>query len=1107
MFRKPLFWIIFSIFSALCITFTARYFSKAFPVVTLRLTMDRKNALEEARKLDEKFAWGPKSFREAASFDEDTNTQNYVELEGGGKAAFAGLLSEKLYSPYAWSVRHFKALTTVETTIQFTPEGAPYGFQLKLPEKEPGNNVPAEIARRLAEKAASDEWHIAFSSYRPVEQSQEKRTGGRIDHSFVYELADKKIGEAKYRLRLEVCGDRFTGLTHYMQIPEAFDRRFQQMRSQNNIIATGASISFLILYILGGCVIGLFLLMRKRWVLWKKAVMLGAGIAFLQLVAQVNGWPLNWMSYDTAVSYQGFVIQHVISMLASFIQDAVLVSLSLMAAESLTRKAFPGQIQFWRLWSKGSLNTNSVAGRTVAGYLLVAVFSAYQVALYLSATKLLGWWSPSDTLFDPNILATYFPWFTSLAQALHAGVWEESLFRAVPLACAALIGQRFGKRNYWLFGALILEAIVFGGAHANYANEPAYARLVELILPAMGFGLIYIYFGLLPAMLLHFGFDVTWMSIPLFAASVPGIWIDRVAVILIALLPLWLAIFSRFVFGSKQKPGEIYYNGAWEPPLKAALREPVEQQNTQLMAPRLSIPVSFCIAAAGLCLWITAARFRSDAPKLELNSASAIAAATKALGIQGALLSRPWQPLAFINADPGDDDRFIWETAGEKVYGALLVAGYLDPPAWIVRFVKFKGDVAERAEEYDVRVIDKGEVLDVSHELPEARPGPALSLEQARGIVFSAIRKKYGLDPENLSEISATDFKRPDRKDWLFEFLDPAVTLLKEGQARISVRVAGNEVIDIAKYVFVPEQWERNERDRQALLQSLKSFSSIIILVFYIAGLTGGVIAWSGRRISASLFWRAFALLFTLNIVVFINGWQATIAGFHTEEPFVNQALTTAGIFLLKTLFLAFGTALMISLTQQWRMKGSNISLSRSAAYSAGWAFMLAGVLSLAARWTGFSMPAWPDFQALSATVPIVDAGVSPLMDYIRQAALLVFFFAIMDKFSGRWTKRRGLSAAAILLMGFVFSTYGFSDTLRLWLVSGAVFGAALLFAYIYMFRVNISIVPVALACLIILSRIRLMVFDAFPNAAYGGLISILLILGLSFLWFRELAD
>jgi membrane protease YdiL (CAAX protease family) len=227
----------------------------------------------------------------------------------------------------------------------------------------------------------------------------------------------------------------------------------------------------------------------------------------LQALATVNEWPGDWMYYDTAISTQIYILGKVVNLIRSFLFDIFLLTISFMAAESLSRKAFPNHIQFWSIFSTGAANSKQVIGRTVSGYLLVGLDFAFLIGLYFFTTKILGWWTPSDVLIDPDILATYQPWFSPIAESIQAGFWEESLCRAIPIAGAALIGQKLGNRRVWIAGALLFQAILFGALHTDYAGQPSYARLVELIIPSLVYGLIYLRFGLLPCMILHFVFD------------------------------------------------------------------------------------------------------------------------------------------------------------------------------------------------------------------------------------------------------------------------------------------------------------------------------------------------------------------------------------------------------------------------------------------------------------------------------------------------------------------------------------------------------------------------------------------------------------------------
>ncbi len=77
----------------------------------------------------------------------------------------------------------------------------------------------------------------------------------------------------------------------------------------------------------------------------------------------------------------------------------------------------------------------------------------------------------------------------------------------------------------------MLQAVVFGAAHANYPGFPPYSRLVELVVPSLIWAAIFLRFGLLPTILLHALFDLALFSIPLYLVDAPGAWLQRAAVI------------------------------------------------------------------------------------------------------------------------------------------------------------------------------------------------------------------------------------------------------------------------------------------------------------------------------------------------------------------------------------------------------------------------------------------------------------------------------------------------------------------------------------------------------------------------------------------------
>src|SRR4029453_11579478 len=116
-------------------------------------------------------------------------------------------------------------------------------------------------ARGIAERDAAARWHADLSHYALVEQGQERRQGGRVDHTLTYERPSPTLNEGRYRLRLVVSGDRLTEVTHFIRIPEAFSRRYESMRSANEAIGVGSVVGMALIYVLGGIGVGLFFML------------------------------------------------------------------------------------------------------------------------------------------------------------------------------------------------------------------------------------------------------------------------------------------------------------------------------------------------------------------------------------------------------------------------------------------------------------------------------------------------------------------------------------------------------------------------------------------------------------------------------------------------------------------------------------------------------------------------------------------------------------------------------------------------------------------------------------------------------------------------------
>jgi len=240
-FRQPVTWAVWIVLSVAAIIYISGNFNKANSLLHVDISMDRESALEKAVALSKKYSLGPDDFRQAVAFSRDRQFQTFVELEAGGLDSFQTCISRGYYSPFYWQVRQFKEHDAHEVTFWFKPDGEPFGFKEKIPETDEGKALSQDEAQRVAEHLAAYYWDVDLTPYKLAERSKEEQISGRVDHTFVYERTDITMGEGKYRVRLRVSGDKLSEVNYFVKVPEAFTRRYEEMRSDNDSIATIAS--------------------------------------------------------------------------------------------------------------------------------------------------------------------------------------------------------------------------------------------------------------------------------------------------------------------------------------------------------------------------------------------------------------------------------------------------------------------------------------------------------------------------------------------------------------------------------------------------------------------------------------------------------------------------------------------------------------------------------------------------------------------------------------------------------------------------------------------------------------------------------------------------
>ena len=1101
-YQNSLFWFFFVLSSLCAAGISYHYFPQSTPIIHLNLQMNREQAITSAKQIAQQFNLGPLQSWYAATFAIDEEVKTFIELEGGGKDKLVTIMKEKFYQPYRWIIRSFKPFDQHQLFISFTPEGKPYNFKEIISEETNRINVSAKEAQKIAEKfVQKDPWNIDLSAYSLVETSQETVPSGRIDHAFTYERTNQKIGEGFYRLRVMVSGNQVSELNHSIKIPDTFTRRYTRMRSTNDTIAYAANVLIIIIYLLIFCLIGLFYLYKKRWLIWDKPLLWGFFLATLMMLNIPNSLPLQWMNYNTAHSPIGFLIPLMLSALYTLLFLTPIFGFVFMAAESLTRKAFPNQLQFWKLLNPSFASTYSVLGYTISGYLLVPFFFCYTVFFYIATRYFFGWWTPSSSLFEPNILATYIPWLKAISHSFLAGFLEECLFRAIPLATFALIGQRYGKKKLMLTIGFIIQAIIFGAAHANYPAQPAYARLVELLTDSAAFGTLYIYFGLLPAIITHFVYDVVWFALPIFVSTAPGAFLNKIIIIFITALPLFFVIISRFIYGSWHVYSPSMLNAAWQPIKQEEKKEPIFFKSQPITSSPLKSSLLIICSLIGFIIWGLFTPFTSNSPAFTIDRTDAekTALLTLAKKIPNVY---DWYPITTAVTSYESPDAikfqhlFIWQEGNEFIYKKLL-ANYLLSPAWITRFVKFNAPLEKGSEEYLITIYPDGNFYRFTHILPENESRKSLLQNEAQLLARTKILDQYKLKPEQLELISIISQKYPNRLDWTITFRDTDYPLGK-GEGRIIVIIGGNEVTDIFRKTHVPELWERQQANKDLYLNIIRKIATLILFILLVIG--AWLILIQIRHLPIKLFLILFFSIGTIFLFELYNSWPEIIFRFNTSQPFFDQLFRSFSISAIMLIVRAAIIALFFSFTLNLPIQYFQKNFLNSIINGVSVGSLCMALYAMINKFIPSLEPFWTNLTPIRFIYPLIAGVDNNLLNYITLSISVFIIFYVLAQYTHYGTHY----IKTVFFIFFICATVAsilMEQNLSFMIWATLLYGTFFMGAYYQIFRFDFAAIPIFTATIISLNNIQELLLKGFPTSLFVNLLASFMIVGSGILW------
>ncbi len=513
------------------------------------------------------------------------------------------------------------------------------------------------------------------------------------------------------------------------------------------------------------------------------------------------------------------------------------------------------------------------------------------------------------------------------------------------------------------------------------------------------------------------------------------------------------------------------------------------------------IPVVAGIAVVGFGIWAYTAVTPSESPPLEVGHGQAIETARQELSAQS-VDPDEWVELSVVVSGIDAGDRFVWSEVGAERYRALL-GGYLPEPRWRVRYARFEGDLAARAEEHIVWIGADGKFVRREHRLAEGAAGSTLSEQDARSLARTALGPPDRAT--DLREVSAESSSLPKRTDWTFTFRDEQVADLEGGEARVEVEIAGDEIVDTRWYVHLPEEWRRSEDQRREILELAFTLSGIVLGLLLLAGTVAAVVSWTRGSFSVRTGLEVAIFSVAISVLSLANDWPAVMNATSTAQPLELQI----GISLMAGLVGAgLGAALLGLLAGFTQRLASGPPFSnRIAATWAGLALGLGflGSVGLARIFFGSSLPPWSAYGSASSILPWLGAALDPVPQYLILTLGVLLLVTLVNSLSGEWTRRRVACGAGLLFLGTFLAPGKVQEDVTSWLVSGLAVGVYLLIAYIFVLRSHPSLVVFATAGLVLPGLIESGLDQAYAGALAGSLIGAIGILLLSWRGFALL--
>lgn len=789
-----------------------------FPAALIDISRSRVEAVDIAKKYADESGYGkPSEVSSNFSYDHDAST--FLQYEMGAMKARELMKNE--VPIWHWRVEFQKEDASAEASeddvfsAEIGTDGQLHYFDQFVADEEGMYSVSHEKAKEMAVEFAVKTYKADVSKWKLIADSKSKMPN-RNDHAFTWEDQSKDLAGGRMRIYVRLSGNVITSSERFLQIPEKFTDKFAALRAQNEVFSDCATI-FMSVFL---CILPFIFI--QGWVKHdlriRFALTCGALAALINLLTSINDLATSFSSYIQFSNLTDWVATAGHELLLA-LAEASLYGVSAIvfagAIELSYRKMMPKEVALEKLFfSLDGLRSRNILNASVIGIALTAICFAYQILFYMLG-KPLGFYVPLS-INDSQALSSFCPAWDAISVGLAAAFAEELGFRVFLLSFL----QKW-TRSFWL--ANVLQAVIWGFAHCNYAVEPPFARGFELSTSGLVAGCVMRRYGIVPLLICHYGFDAIITIMPFLCSESSGDKLSASATFIpLIALPLasLLAIKSRGLVDQ-------------ETVANSSIPSPETQETTVVsttlpsyipLSSRTMLGLTFATVLS-IALLLMPYKHVDSKEVLRIDRQKAVSISKDYFEKQKLNL-KGWMKVTWLETEEDTNElQYLYEHTGfERTRQLARSIGHR--VWWNVSWFK-PGD----PEVFTLEISPDGKPITSRLSLSETSPGAKLNQEEAQNLAESHLRKTDNKMSQYIEMRDVTKTEHSDRTDYHFSAEIPSLKV-KDADFRINVDVLGNQISEMDHFWHLPAKW-LEQREKETPFQKIVGVVQIAALAVF----------------------------------------------------------------------------------------------------------------------------------------------------------------------------------------------------------------------------------------------------------------------------------